>query len=72
MYGTRGAHELGYASLALWDALTEKLIEKGVLEAADRIAVFDIAERTLQVGEGDGYVRAAGLIGDLRRKAGGG
>jgi hypothetical protein len=57
---TAGAHELGYASVAIIGALFDRLVTSNIISGADANAILDDATATLK---GLGIASATGAVG---------
>jgi hypothetical protein len=62
-----GAHELGYASVAIVAALLDKLIHNRVISRAEASSVLDDADDTLKgLGNLSSVLGAIRIVGDVR------
>jgi hypothetical protein len=64
---TAGAHELGYASVAIIGALFDRLVTSNVISGADANAILDDATATLKgLGNIASAPGAIGIVDDVR------
>jgi hypothetical protein len=64
---TAGAHELGYASVAIIGALFDRLVTSNVISGADANAILDDATTTLKgLGNIASAHGAIGIVDDVR------
>jgi hypothetical protein len=69
MFGSSGAHDLGYASGAILIALIRQLMSSGVLTEDQIAALFDDATGTLRPLQHLGSIAAAiKIVDDVKRR----
>jgi hypothetical protein len=69
MFGSSGAHDLGYAANAILIGLIKALVSNGTLTKNQAADILDDARRVLQpFGHTDSIGRAMGIVDDVKRR----